>query len=101
LNFDGETKGNQGMEGMGWVIRDSDGNIIRLYAGNMGNSNNNVEEFRALEFGIEILSCERMTNTIVEGDSTLVIKTMKRLQNGTKVGKVQRNWRLAHSLHKI
>jgi ribonuclease HI len=67
----------------------------------MGKSTNNAAEFRALEIGLEILSRERMTNTIVEGDSTLVINTVKRLQNGTRVGKVQRHWRLAHSLQKI
>jgi ribonuclease HI len=101
LNFDGAAKGNPGMTGMGGVIRDSGGNIIRLYAGSMGNSTNNAAEFGALELGLEILSRERMTNTIVEGDSTLVINTVKRLQNGTRVGKVQRHWRLAHSLQKI
>jgi hypothetical protein len=42
-----------------------------------------------------------MTNTIVEGDSTLVINTIRRLQNGNRVGKIQRHWRLAHSLQKI
>ena len=75
------------------MIKDSDGNIIRMYAGSMVNSTNN-----AAELGLEILSREWMTNTIMEGDSTLVINTMKRLQNGTKVGKVKRHWRLAHSL---
>jgi hypothetical protein len=55
----------------------------------MGNSTNNTTEFGALELGLEILHRERMTNTIVEGDSTLVINTTKRLQNGTRVGKVQ------------
>jgi ribonuclease HI len=89
------------MTGMGGVIRDSDGNIIWLYARSMGNSTNNAAEFGSLELGLEILSRERMTNTIVEGDSTLVINTVKRLQNGTRVDKVQRHWHLAHSLQKI
>jgi ribonuclease HI len=62
---------------------------------------NNATKFGALELGLEILSRERMTNTIVEGDSTLVINTVKILQNGTRVGKVQHHWRLAHSLQKI
>jgi ribonuclease HI len=53
----------------------------------MGNSTNNAVEFGALELGLEILSRERMTNTIVEGDSTLVINTMKKLQNGIRVAK--------------
>jgi ribonuclease HI len=101
LNFDGAEKGNPGMTGMGGVIRDSGGNIIRLYVGSLGNSTNNATEFGALELGLEILRRERMTNTIVEGDSTLVINTVKRIQNDTRVGKVQKHWRLAHSLQKI
>ena len=101
LNFDEVEKGNPGMTGMGGVFRDSGGNIIRLYAGSMGNSTNNAMEFGSLELGLEILSRGRMTNTIVEGDSTLVINTVKRLQNGTRVGKVQRHWSLEHSLQKI
>jgi ribonuclease HI len=101
LNFDKASKGNPGRTRMGGVIRDSKGNIIRLYARSLGNSTNNVAEFGALETGLEILSREGMTNTIVEGDSMLVINTVRRLQNGTRVGKIQRHWRLAQSLQKI
>jgi ribonuclease HI len=79
------------MTGMGGVIRDSDGNIIHLYAESLENSTSNVAEFGSLETGLEILNNKRMTNTIVEGDSTLVINTIKRLQNGTRVGKIQRH----------
>jgi ribonuclease HI len=79
------------MTGMGGVIRDSGGNIIRLYAGSLGNSTNNAAEFGAMELNLEILSRERMTNTIMEGDSTLVINMVKRLQNNTRVGKVQKH----------
>jgi hypothetical protein len=91
LNFDGVAKGNLGMTGMGGVIRDSGGNIIQLYTRSMGNSTKNAAEFRALDIGLDILSHETMKNTIVEGDSTLVINMVKRLQNGTRVGKVQRH----------
>ena len=86
---------------MGAVIRDSKGNILRLYPGSLRNSTNNVVEFGALETGLEILSREGMKNTIVEGDSTLVINTARRLQNDTRMEKIQRHWRLAHSLPKI
>jgi ribonuclease HI len=89
------------MTRMGGVIRDSGGNIIQLYTEILGNSTKNAVEFGAKELGLEILSQERMTNTIVEGDSTLVINTVKRLQNGTRVGKVQKHWCLEHSLQKI
>jgi ribonuclease HI len=94
-------KGNLRMTWMGGVIKDNDGNITQLYIRSMGNSTNKAEEFGSLELGLEILRHERMTNTIVECDSTLVINMEKRLQNGTRVGKVQRHWRLAHSLQKI
>jgi ribonuclease HI len=86
---------------MGGVIKDSGGKIIRLHVGSMGNSTNNAAKFGALELGLEILSRERMTNIIMEGESTLVINMVKKLPNGTRVGKVQRHWRLAHSLQKI
>jgi ribonuclease HI len=101
LNFDGAAKGNPGRTGLGGVIRDSKGNIIRLYAGSLGNSTNNAAEFRALETGLEILNREGMTNAIVEGDSALVINTVRKLQNGARMGKIQRHWRLAHLLKKI
>jgi ribonuclease HI len=91
MNFDGASKGNPGWTRMGGVIRDSKGNIIRLYTGSLGNSTNNVMEFRSLETDLEILNQEGMTNVIVEGDSTLVINTVRRLQNGTRVGKLQRH----------
>jgi ribonuclease HI len=67
----------------------------------MGNSTNNDVEFGALELGLEILSHKRMKNTTMEGYSTLVINMVKRLQNGTRVGKVQCHWHLSHSLQKI
>jgi ribonuclease HI len=81
-------KGNLGMKGMGGVIIYHGGNIIWLYAGSLGNSTNNTVEFGSMELGLEILRRERMTDIIVEGDSTLVINMVKRLQNGTRVGKV-------------
>jgi ribonuclease HI len=55
MNFDGASKGNPGWTGMGGVIRDSQGKIIWLYTGSLGNSTNNAAEFGALETGLEIL----------------------------------------------
>jgi ribonuclease HI len=95
------TKGNPGVAGEGGVIKDNGGSIILLYARSMGNSTNNMTKFGALELGLETLSHERMTNTIMEGDATLVINMVKRHQNGTRVGKVQHHWCLPHSLQKI
>jgi ribonuclease HI len=101
INFDGVSKGNPGRIGTGGIISDSQGKIIRLYTGSPGNSTNNAVEFGGLETGLEILHMEGMTNVVVEGDSMLVINIVRKLQNNTKVGKIQRHWCLAYPLQKI
>jgi ribonuclease HI len=101
LNFNGASKGNPGQIGTGGVIRDGQGKIIRLYTGSPGNSTNNAAEFGALETGLQILHREGITNVVVEGDSMLVINTVRKIENDTKVGKIQRHWCLAYSLQKI
>jgi ribonuclease HI len=73
---------------MGGLIKDNKGNIIRLYTGSLEDSTNNAAEFGALEIDLDILSQEGMKNATVEGDSTLVINIVKRLQNRTRVGKI-------------
>jgi len=81
---------------LGGVLRDSQGNIIRLYTGSLGNSTNNAVEFGALEIGLEILHREAISNAIVEGDSMLVINTVRKLQNGNQHSKEIPCWKRAH-----
>jgi ribonuclease HI len=88
LNFNGVLKHDPEWTSMEGVIRDSQGKIIWLYTRSLGNSTNNAVEFGALEISLEILHWEGMTNFIVEGDSMLVINTVRKLQNGTRVGKM-------------
>jgi ribonuclease HI len=88
INFDRELKGNPGRTSMGGVIRDSQERIIQLYTRSLGNSTNNATKFGALETVLEILHREGMENVIVEGDSMLVINTVRKLQNDTKMGKI-------------
>lgn len=52
-------------------------------------------EFAALEHGLRILKSLRLCNVILEGDSSLVIATAKRIQGGTKANKATKHWRLA------
>jgi ribonuclease HI len=101
LNFDEASKGNPGRTCIGGAIRDSQGKIIQLYTRSLGNSTNNTAEFGALETGLEILHREGMTNIVVEGYSILVINTVRKLQNDTKVGNIQQHWHLAYSPQKI
>ena len=54
-----------------------------------------------MEQGLEILIREGHVNVIVEGDSTLVIRTTKRRRCGTNIGKVIKHWCLAQILQII
>lgn len=67
----------------------------------MGQSTNNIAEFQALEQGFEMLRHERKVNVIVEGYSTLSIYVTQRLQCGTPMNKVTRNWKLSQIIHRI
>jgi probable phosphoglycerate mutase len=44
INFDGAAKGNPGPAGWGAAIRDSDGKLLGLATGFLGETTNNVAE---------------------------------------------------------
>lgn len=94
LNYDGTAKGNPGQVGFGGVFRNSKGEIIWIYEGNIGSTINNVVELHALENGITIVHNLKLSPLIVEGDSTLTNQIGKTLQQAINVEKVSNNWRL-------
>jgi ribonuclease HI len=59
-----------------------------MYTGSLGNSTNNAAKFGALETGLATLHREGMTNILMEVDSILIINTVRKLQNNTRVGKI-------------
>jgi ribonuclease HI len=81
LNFDGASRGNPGIAGIGGAIRNQAGEIIHIFCRALGESTNNEAEFAALEQGLKILRNLRRGNIIVEGDSLLAIMAAKRLQS--------------------
>eukprot|EP00253_Pinus_taeda_P019464 PITA_19464 len=101
LNFDGASRGNPGIAGIGGAIRNQDGDIIHIYCRALGECTNNEAEFVALEKGLKILRTIRRGNVIVEGDSSLAISAAKRLQAGTKASKATKHWRLAKATESI
>jgi ribonuclease HI len=101
LNFDGASKGNLGRVGVGGAICNRKGKIIRLYATSVGNTTNNAAEFFSREQGLEILVREGIVNVTMEGHSALVIGTVRRIQCGTKIGKIITHWRLTQILQRI
>jgi len=58
-----------------------------------GIESNNEVEFNALKQGLEIARRERIQKLVVEGDSTLVIDIVKKLQQGTHWEKISKSWR--------
>eukprot|EP00253_Pinus_taeda_P013888 PITA_13888 len=101
LNFDGASRGNPGIAGIGGVIRNHRGDIIHIFCRSLGECTNNEAEFAAMEQGLKILRSFRQGNFIVEGDSSLAISAAKRLQAGTQTSKVTKHWRLAKATENI
>jgi len=101
LNFDGASRGNPGIAGIGGAIRNQDGDIIHIYCRALGECTNNEAEFAPLEQGLKILRTIRQGNVIVEGDSSLAISAAKCLQAGTQTSKVTKHWRLAKATEGI
>ena len=91
LNFDGASRGNPGMAGIGGVLRNQHGEILHIYFKALGESTNNEMEFAALEHGLRIAKTRRLCNIILEGDSTLVISTAQKMQRGTKANKATKH----------
>eukprot|EP00253_Pinus_taeda_P012787 PITA_12787 len=101
LNFDGASRGNPGIAGIGGAIRNHKGDIIHIFCRSLGECTNNEAEFAAMEQGLKILRSFRQGNFIVEGDSSLAISAAKRLQAGTRASKVTKHWRLAKATESI
>lgn len=95
LNFDGASRGNPGSAGIGGVFRNQKGEILHIYYRALGESTNNEMEFTALEHGLRIAKSRNFHNLIAEGDSSLVITTVQKLQRGVRANKAIKHWRLA------
>jgi ribonuclease HI len=95
LNFDRASKGNLGRARVGGVFRDYLGNILRVFVrflGSNGSNTNNAIELEALEIGLHISIAQKYQRLIVEGNSLILVNSLKCLLNGTKLEKMTRNW---------
>ena len=101
LNFYGATKGNLGAASSGGVFRDHQGNTIQLFAMDYGTMSNNEAKLYALKQGLEIARRENFQKIEVEGDSTLVIDIVKKLQQGTQWDKLIQSWRTIQLVQEI
>lgn len=101
LNFDGASRQNPGMAGYGGVVRDHTGAIHLIYHGNLGVNTNNAAELIALLQGLTLANRYRLTPLIVEGDSEIIIRMIRKLQMGAQVHRVTPSWRLSAILNDL
>ncbi len=75
--IDGAAKGNPGKAGIGIIIYDQQGSVIKKVSEYIGIATNNVAEYLALIYGLQealILKADRVS---LYSDSELVLKQMK------------------------
>jgi len=77
VNVDGGARGNPGPAAIGAVVCDEDGNELLAEGRTIGEATNNVAEYRALLYGIEL--AERLGAGAVEliGDSELIVRQVE------------------------
>ncbi|HZJ76871.1 MAG TPA: ribonuclease HI family protein [Oscillospiraceae bacterium] len=74
---DGGARGNPGIAGIGILIEDKDGNIIKEISQYIGEQTNNVAEYKALNRGLEAALDLGIKKIICYLDSELVVKQIK------------------------
>lgn len=76
LQFDGASKGNPGRSGIGVIIFYHSSKIIKAVGKYIGYGTNNVAEFQALSFGLDLALSLNIKDIVIEGDSMLVFQAV-------------------------
>ncbi|XP_057821930.2 uncharacterized protein LOC131034453 [Cryptomeria japonica] len=76
LQFDGATKGNPGKSRIGVIIFDHSSNIVMAVGKYIGYGTNNMAEFQALSFGLDLAHSLNIKDIVIEGDSMLVCQAV-------------------------
>lgn len=76
INIDGASRGNPGSSGIGVVISDGDGHVLKEISEYIGNTTNNVAEYTALLRGLEEAIALGATSVKVLTDSELLARQM-------------------------
>ncbi|HVV90842.1 MAG TPA: ribonuclease HI family protein [Solirubrobacterales bacterium] len=77
VNVDGGARGNPGPAAIGVVLRDADGKIVERVGETIGETTNNVAEYRALLRGVELAVAHGATDLELIGDSELVVRQIE------------------------
>lgn len=73
LNFDGASKGNPELSGFACVVRDFQGDLIKIVAGPIGFADSTKAEVMGLLWGLREIHSLKLVHVLVEGDSTVVV----------------------------
>ncbi|XP_059066239.1 uncharacterized protein LOC131857574 [Cryptomeria japonica] len=76
IQFDGASKGNPGRSGFGVVIFHHSSKIIKAVGKHIGQGTNNVAEFQALSFGLDLALSLNIKDIVIEGDSMVVFQVV-------------------------
>jgi ribonuclease HI len=77
VNVDGGARGNPGPAAIGVVLRDGSGEVLEEVGETIGESTNNVAEYKALLRGIELAAEQGAGEVELIGDSELVVRQVE------------------------
>jgi ribonuclease HI len=76
------------------VLRNSEGEILALDTGYIGDTTNNVAELTGLLRGLQTAIAKGHQRIILEGDSQIIIRLVTRILHGCNPDKITPSWRL-------
>ncbi len=74
---DGASRGNPGESGIGVILRDEKGNTLTTHKSYIGQTTNNVAEYRALLACLKIVQSFACKKLIVHSDSELMVRQLQ------------------------
>ena len=77
VNVDGGARGNPGPAAVGVVVRDADGEVLVERAERIGETTNNVAEYKALLLGIATAKEVGGSELELVGDSELIVRQIE------------------------
>jgi ribonuclease HI len=79
------------------VIRGSEGEVLDMEAGYLGETTNNVAELTGLIRGLQRATAKGHHKIVLEGDSQVIIRLITKILHGSDPDRISPSWRL-HSL---
>ncbi len=77
IHTDGAAKGNPGPAGIGCIARGEDGTVLFEHCRYIGETTNNVAEYRALIEGLTQALKEEASDVRIESDSQLMVRQIQ------------------------